>query len=112
MFGGRRRALASNNEAHALVPFFTPDPHGAAMFGTVIDANSMGGARPVIDARGDAYGGAMATSPQRDDMTGASYLGGGRPVVPPTTALHQERGMVSDPVQRIFEQRAAARRFE
>lgn len=107
---GRRTPTTPSNEAFVLVPVFTPDPHGHAMFGGVIAGNSLGGARPVIDARGPALGGSVQ-SPQRQDMTGAGHLGGGRPVVSRTTRLDQADSLGYDPVQDIFEQRMAARRF-
>lgn len=106
MFGRPQRVVAPSNEAAALVPIFETDPHGAAMFAGVLAGNALGGGRPVIDARGDAWGG-WSRSPQRTDMHGAGNLGGGRPVVQPGRRLDQETGRAADPIRQAFEARMA-----
>lgn len=105
---GRRRPSAPANDAVVVVPVFTPDPHGAAMFAGSL-AGGLGGGRAVIDSRVSAAWHGPTQSPQQ--FRGAGGLGGGRPVVPRGTTLDQERGMAADSVQSIFEQRTAARRF-
>jgi hypothetical protein len=101
----RLRPTAPANDSIEAVPVYTPDPHGAALFAGVTNG-TLGhlGARPVIDARGDSWHGWTAP-PQR--MTGAAFLGRGRPTVPKGTRLDQERGAVAapDPIRAAFEQR-------
>jgi hypothetical protein len=105
---GRRRPSTPANDAVAVVPVFTPDPHGAALFAGIL-SGGIGSARPVIDTRVSQAWHGPTQSPQQ--FRGAGYLGGGRPVVVQGTTLDQERGMSADPARAIFEQRAAARRF-
>jgi hypothetical protein len=107
MFG--RRPVAPSNEAVAVIPVFTADPHGAALFAGSL-AGGIGGGRPVIDDRVSQAWHGPTQSPQQFRGAGGS-LGGGRPVVPQGTTLDQERGLSADPARSIFEQRAAARRF-
>lgn len=106
---GRRAVTAPSNESVAAVPVFTPDPHGAAMFAGIVNG-TLGhlGSRPVLDTGGKAWHG-WAQSPQAPFL--GRHLGGGRPVVVPTTRLDQDHGLVPDNIQTIFEQRMAARRF-
>lgn len=114
---GRRRppatVTAPSNESEALVPVFTPDPHGAAMFAGIVNGN-LGhlGRRPVIDASGESWHGWTAAPQAFKGAVGV--IGGSRPVVPPDPRLDQTRGaqVAPDPVQSIFEERMAARRFE
>jgi len=113
MFG--RRPVTPPNESHETVPVFTTDPHGAAMFAGIVNG-TLGhlGARPVIDTGRSPWHGWTA-APQ--SYRGAAFLGrggnggGGRPVVGEGPRLDQERGVVADPIQSIFEQRMTARRF-
>lgn len=106
----RRRPSAPANDAVAVVPVFTTDPHGAALFSGSL-SGGIGGGRPVIDSRAtEAFNGWMQ-SPQFFRGMGVSGLGGGRPSVPRGTTLDQEVGMTTDSVQDIFTQRAAARRL-
>jgi hypothetical protein len=108
----RRRPTAPANDSVVAVPVYTPDPHGAALFAGVVNGNqgTLVGGRPVIDARGDAWHG-WTDAGQR--FRGAAFLGRGRPTVPEGTRLDQERGATApaDPIQAIFESRAAAGRF-
>lgn len=115
MLGRRPRTVtAPSNDSEALVPVYTPDPHGAAMFAGVVNG-TLGhlGSRPIIDcsSSGGAWHGWTA-APQA--FKGALGVGGGRPVVPSSTRLDQTRGaqVAPDPIQSIFEERMAARRFE
>lgn len=101
----RRRPSAPANDAVAVVPVFTADPHGAAMFAGSL-SGGIGSGRAVIDTRSHAWHGATQ-SPQQ--FRGAGFLGGGRPVVVQGTTLDQERGMAPDSVQAIFEQRLSRR---
>lgn len=106
----RRRPAAPANDSVVAVPYFTPDPHGAAMFAGVLRGNRLDGGRPVIDARGDAWHGWTA---QPQAFRGAASVGGARPKVPEGPRLDQASpALVPDPVQSIFEQRMAARRFD
>ena len=110
MFGRRTRVDVPGNESVVVLPVFTADPHGAAMFAGSLNGG-LGGGRVVIDDRvSQAWHGATE-SPQH--FRGLSYLvgGGGRPVVVQGTTLDQERGMNSNSARAIFEQRAQARRF-
>lgn len=109
-----RRHLVPSNETTQVIPVFTPDPHGAAMFGGILAGNGLGlqtELRPVIDARG----GGRFTGPLNglQNYRGAGNIGNtGSAVVPASTRLDQTAGSaVSTPVQQIFTQRAAARRF-
>jgi len=108
----RRRPHAAPNDTVQAVPVFTTDPHGAAMFAGIVNGN-LGhlGERPVIDAARNPWHG-WTKPPQ--DFRGALGVGGGRPTVPPYTTIDQERGASASPdvVQRIFEDRASAGRFE
>jgi len=106
----RRRPVAPSNEAVAVIPVFTADPHGAALFSNSL-AGGMGGARPVIDTRVSQAWHGPTQSPQQFRGAAGLVLGGGRPTVPHGTTLDQERGLSADPARSIFEQRAAARRF-
>jgi hypothetical protein len=102
----RRRPTAPSNESTAVIPVYGVDPHGAAMFAGVVNG-TLGhlGVRPVIDARGESWHG-WTKGMQR--MTGAANLGAGRPVIPSTTRLDQERGqIVGDPIRAAFEQRVS-----
>ena len=102
----RRRPSAPANDALAVIPVFTTDPHGAALFAGSLNGG-LGGGRAVIDTRvSQAWHGATRSPQQFRGMAG---LGGGRPVVVQGTTMDQERGMASDSVQSIFEQRAARR---
>jgi hypothetical protein len=107
-----RTVTAPSNDSEALVPVFTPDPHGAAMFAGVVNG-TLGhlGGRPVLDSSSETWHGWTA-APQA--FKGALGLAGGRPVVPYTTRLDQTHGaqVGPDPIQSIFEERMAARRFE
>jgi hypothetical protein len=103
-----RRPSAPANDAVAVVPVFTPDPHGAALFAGSL-SGGIGGGRAVIDTRVSQAWHGPTQSPQQ--FRGMGGLGGGRPVVPQGTTLDQERGRASDSVQSIFEQRMGARRF-
>jgi hypothetical protein len=108
---GRRRPSAPANDATVVVPVFTADPHGAAIFAGIL-SGGIGAARPVIDTRVSQAWHGRTQQPQ--EFRGVAYagnLGGGRPSVVQGTTLDQERGMTSDSVQSIFEQRMAARRF-
>lgn len=114
MLGRRpRAAVTPSNESIAAVPFFTPDPHGAAMFAGIVNGNlgHLGG-RPVIDAsRGPWHG--WTAQPQ--SFRGAGNVNGrGRPVVTEGSRLDQSRGqsLAPDAIQAIFEQRMTAGRFE
>lgn len=106
-----RRGGSPSNESVQAVPVFTPDPHGAAMFAGIVNGNlgHLNGPRPVMDTRGEGTWHGWTAPPQK--MTGAGNLGAGRPVVPAGSTLDQERGLSHDPIQAIFEQRMAARRF-
>jgi N-formylglutamate amidohydrolase len=106
---GRRRD-ATANDSIVSVPVYTPDPHGAAMFAGVNNGTlgHLNGPRAVIDANRSPWHG-WTQAPQR--TTGAANIGAGRPSVPEGTRLDQERSSGSDPIQSIFEQRMAARRF-
>lgn len=103
-----RRPSAPANDAVAVVPVFTTDPHGAHLFAGSLNGG-LGGGRAVIDTRVSQAWHGPVQSPQQ--FRGMGGLGGGRPVVVPGSTLDQERGMASSPVQSIFEQRMAARRF-
>jgi hypothetical protein len=105
---GRRRPSAPANDAVAVVPVFTADPHGAALFHGSL-SGGIGGGRPVIDTRVSQAWHGPTQSPQ--EFRGMAGLGGGRPVVVRGTTLDQERGMAPDSVESIFEQRMAARRL-
>jgi hypothetical protein len=108
-----RRATIPSNQSVAVVPVFEPDPYGAHQFAGTLEANGIGlntGLRPTIDARGTGRWHGWTNGLQ--NFRGAGNLGAGRPVVPTTTRLDQTAGSaVSTPVQQIFEQRMAARRF-
>jgi hypothetical protein len=104
----RRRPSATANDAVAVVPVFTADPHGAALFHGSL-SGGIGGGRPVIDTRVSQAWHGRTESPQH--FRGMAGLGGGRAVVPMGTTLDQERGMNADSVESIFEQRMGARRF-
>jgi hypothetical protein len=104
----RRRPVAPTNDAVAVVPVFTTDPHGAALFHGSL-SGGIGSGRAVIDTRvSQAWHGA---TPSPQEFRGAANLGGGRPSVVMGTTLDQERGMYPDSVQSIFDQRAGARRL-
>lgn len=103
-----RRPTAPANDAVAVIPVFTADPHGAALFAGSL-SGGIGGGRPVIDSRVSQAWHGPTQSPQQ--FRGMAGLGGGRPVVVQGTTLDQERGMSANSAQAIFEQRAAARRF-
>lgn len=106
----RRRPSATANDAVAVVPVFTADPHGAALFHGSL-SGGLGGGRVVIDDRVSQAWHGRTQSPQ--EFRGVAITGprGGRPVVPLGSTLDQERGMSSDSVRSIFEQRMGARRF-
>jgi len=103
-----RRPTAPANDAVAVIPVFTPDPHGAALFAGSL-SGGIGGGRVVIDTRVSQAWHGPTQSPQQ--FHGMRGIGGGRPSVPQGTTLDQERGLAADPARSIFEQRAAARRF-
>lgn len=104
-----RRHTAPANDAVIAVPVFTTDPHGAALAAGVINGNRLSGGRVKIDARGSAWHGWTA---QPQAFHGLASLGAGRPRVPEGSRLDQASpALASDPVQSIFEQRMAARRF-
>lgn len=103
-----RRPSTTANDVVAVVPVFTTDPLGAAMFAGSLNGG-LGGGRAVIDTRVSQAWHGRTHSPQQ--FRGAGWLGAGRPVVVPGTTLDQERGASSDSVQSIFEQRMAARRL-
>lgn len=107
----RRRPAAPSNEAVAVVPVFTPDPHGAAMFAGIVNG-TLGqlGRRVVMDTRGDGAWHGWVQAPQ-GPMTGAANLGSGRPVVNPVTRLDQSQGVAADSVEQLFSQRATERRL-
>jgi hypothetical protein len=105
---GRRRVTAPSNEAVAVVPVFTADPHGAALFHGAV-SGGLGGGRAVIDSRVSQAWHGPTQSPQF--FAGARGIGGGRAVVSPTSTLDQERGMAPDSVEAIFASRMAAGRF-
>jgi hypothetical protein len=104
---GRRRVTAPANDAVAVVPVFTADPHGAALFHGI--TGGLGGGRAVIDSRVSEAWHGPTQSPQL--FAGARGIGGGRAVVSPTSTLDQERGMAADSVESIFASRMAGGRF-
>jgi hypothetical protein len=108
-----RRATIPGNQSVAVVPVFEPDPYGTHLFAGTLEANGIGlntEMQPVIDARGTGRWQGWTNGLQ--NFRGAANLGAGRPVVPTTTRLDQTSGSaVSTPVQSIFEERMAARRF-
>jgi hypothetical protein len=113
MLGRRPRTVtAPSNDTEALVPVYTPDPHGAALFAGVVNGNlgHLGG-RPVISRSSSETWHGWTAAPQA--FKGALGVGAGRPVVPPSTRLDQTRGaqVAPDPIQSIFEERMNARRF-
>lgn len=105
---GRRRPSAPANDAVVTIPVWTADPHGAALFAGSLNGG-LGGGRAIVDSRVSEAWHGPTQSPQQ--FRGMAGLGGGRAIVPTGTTLDQERGMSSSPVQSIFEQRMAARRF-
>jgi hypothetical protein len=111
---GKRQTIPGNAGGVALVPTFAPDPYGTHQFAGALDAATLGlstGITPVIDARGGPRWHGWTDGLQ--NFRGAGNIGtGGRAVLPTTTRLDQTAGSaVSSPVQQIFEQRMAARRF-
>jgi hypothetical protein len=108
----RRRPVTPANDAVAVVPVFTTDPHGAALFHGSL-GGGLGTARAVIDSRvSQAWHGATTAPQNLRGMAGIGNMGGsGRPVVVPGSTLDQERGLFPDAVQGIFDQRAGARRL-
>jgi hypothetical protein len=108
-----RRPSIPDNAGIAVVPTFAPDPYGLHQFAGALGATTLGlstDITPVIDARGSGPWHGWTNGLQ--NFRGAGNLGAGRPVVPATTRLDQTAGSaVSTPVQQIFEQRMAARRF-
>jgi hypothetical protein len=109
----KRQTIPGNSEGVAVVPVFSPDPYGTAQFAGALGVNGLGlnaQIRPVIDARGSGRWHGWTNGLQ--NFRGAGNLGAGRPVVPASTRLDQTSGSaVSTPVQQIFEERMAARRF-
>lgn len=107
-----RRVDSAPNATVQAVPVFTSDPHGESMFAGIL-AGNLGhlGARPVLDANRNAWHG-WTKAPQ--GFRGALGVGGGRPVVAPSTRLEQQSGsaVAPDVIQQIFETRASAGRFE
>jgi hypothetical protein len=95
------------------VPVFAPDARGGALFHAVTNQNAGNLNSAVrIDARGDGIWSGWTKAPQ---VVQGAGLGAGRPVVDPHGATIDDQrgagGQGGTPVQRIFEQRMAARRF-
>jgi hypothetical protein len=111
MLGRRKPPTSPTNYSVAVVPVFTPDPHGAAMFAGIVNG-TLGhlGSRVVMDTRGSGKSHGWAQSPQ-GPMTGAANLGAGRPVVETTTSFDRTQDVAGDSVQSLFAQRGAERRF-
>jgi hypothetical protein len=108
---GRRKSDPAPNLAVELIPVFGPDPRGAALFHGVTAGNASRLNGPVrIDARGDGTWGGWTKAPQVP-FAPAGRLGSGRPVVDPNgMTIDQANGsVISDPVQRAFTERMAAR---
>lgn len=104
--------IVPGNAGAELVPVFTTDERGAALAQGLINANAvhLNGTPPMIDTRSEKWNGWTA-APQA--MYGLANLGAGRPIVARGNTFDQETGaIVSSPVQRIFEDRMAAGRFQ
>jgi len=108
----RRRQTTTPNVEVVSVPVFAPDERGAALFHGITNGNAARLNGPVrIDARGGGTWSGWTQAPQVV-MAPAGRLGGGLPVVERGATIDQESGsVVSTPMQRIFEERMASRRF-
>jgi hypothetical protein len=110
-----RKPTVPDNAGVTVVPTFAPDPYGLHVFAGALDATTLGlsnGLTPVIDARGSGRWHGWTNGLQHFRGAHAGNVGAGRAVVPTTTRFDQTAGSaVSTPVQQIFEERMAARRF-
>lgn len=108
----RREAPTSpDNYSAELVPVFTPDQRGAALFSGLVNG-TVGrlGSRVAMDTTGSGKWHGWAPDPQ-GPMTGVANIGSARPVVNPVTRLDQAHGVTGDSIQQLFTERMSARRF-
>lgn len=108
MFG--RRKVSAPDLTTVTIPVFTPDDRGAALFhGVTNEVLGTLNSAVRIDARGDGSWGGWTQAPHTV-LGSPARLGTANPVVDQLATIDQERAL-STPVQRIFEQRMAARDF-
>jgi hypothetical protein len=107
----RKQPTSPDNAATAVIPVFTQDPRGAAMFAGILNG-TLGqlGSRVVMDTQGTGKSHGWAQNPQ-GNMTGAANIGGARPSVPTTTRFERTQDVAPDSVQALFAQRSSERRL-